>query len=115
MDTIEPQTPAEPMADQPAQSEMVGPDTSVNKIKLEGYFNVQSPSSEEAKALSEILRLMPFGDPTELLYAINQIENRIGTPKIGTSRLQHVYNYVALNSQIKNLERERDLYANTEQ
>ena len=67
-------------------------------------------NTQESKNLSEIARMLGTGDDVDLLWEIKSLENRIGTPPLGMSRLQHVYNFMRINSQITSLERERDLY-----
>jgi len=81
-------------------------------MKLEGFFGIQNPNGEEQKALGEITRLLDGNnmDVVDFLWEIKHTENRIGTPPLGTSRLQHVYNFIKINAQITDLERERDLY-----
>ena len=112
MDTIQPIAPQEARPDNAEASILTGQGGDIHAMKLEGYFGIQNPSGVEAKALGEITRLLDGNalDVVDFLWEIKHTENRIGTPPFGVSRLQHVYNFISINSQINKLERERDLY-----
>ncbi len=109
-DVIEPIAAPEPRPDNLAASELAGKSFDITEMKMKGYFGANNPTTEESKFLSEIARNLGTGDDVDLLWEIKNLENRIGTPPLGMSRLQHVYNFMRINSQIQGLERERDLY-----
>jgi len=112
MDKIEPVAQPEPMADIPQSAEQTGIGMDIHAMKLEGFFGIQNPSSEEQKSLSEMTRLLNGNnmDVVDFLWEVKNVENRIGTPPLGMSRLQHTYNFIKINSQILDLEKERNLY-----
>ena len=112
MDKLEPIAQPEPMPDIAPSAELAGHGADIVGMKLQGYFGTQNPSGEEQKSLDEITRLLDGNskDTVDFLWEIKNVENRIGTPPLGMSRLQHVYNFIKINSQILKLERERDLY-----
>ena len=109
MDTLEPRETKE-VVDAPAQSEHVGSSTDTLDLKLSGYFNIPYPTGSEKQILAEMKQIFGGGDETEVLWNIKNVENRVGNPPVGTSRLQHVYNFAKLNSQIGELEKQRDIY-----
>lgn len=109
MDVIEPTAPKEPQ-DLPTGSINNGFDPV--EYKIESYFRLQNLDTKDKEMVRELKSM--FGgdevDIVDLLWGIKNVENRIGTPQIGISRLQHVYNFAKLNHQIQSLEKERDLY-----
>lgn len=109
-DIIEPIAPREPTPETAPATELTNQATDLSMMKLEGFFGVQNPNTQDSKALSEISRMIGVRDDVDMLWEIKHIENRIGTPPIGMTRLQHVYNFISINSQIQGLEKERDLY-----
>lgn len=44
----------------------------------------------------------------ELLHQVRQLENRLGFPNLGERRIDKIYRYVKLQSQIENLTKSRD-------
>ena len=112
MDKIEPIAPVEARPDNAIATENTGASGNINDTQLQGFFGIQTPNNGEQKTLDEITRLLDGNsmDSVDFLWTIKNTENRIGTPPLGTSRLQHVYNFIKINSQIVDLERERDLY-----
>lgn len=110
MEIIEPNTAPEQKPDTPAPTSLQDQAADIEMMKLERYFGLANPSSEEAKFLNELRHIYQNPDIVEMLWEIKQTENRIGTPPLGMSRLQHLYNFSKINHQIKQLERERDLY-----
>lgn len=110
MDVIEPASP-KPVTEESALTGE-GRSVDVGSQQLTGYFELHSPNQEETNMISDLSQMLGFNidDPTEMLWKVRNIENRIGAPKIGTSRLQHLYNFVKLDSHIKGLEAQRDAY-----
>ena len=47
-------------------------------------------------------------DTISILRTLLSLENRIGTPRLGVSRLNHLYQYVKLDNQINALSMARD-------
>ena len=113
-DLIEPIAPQEETPETPAPTEVADQAADLNRMKMEGFFGVQNPNGQESQYISELSRMLGVGqrDIVDVLWDIKQTEHRIGTPPLGMSRLQHLYNYIKINSQITSLEKERDLYAN---
>ena len=112
MDIIEPVAPPAPKPERSNPSEPQGNVPSVARIKAQEFFGVQTPNQVESDILNDMVRLLDGDnkDPIDFLWEIKNLENRIGTPPLGVSRMQHIHNFVKLNSQINKLERERDLY-----
>jgi hypothetical protein len=106
---------AEPVEKAPEiapKDEMTGKAIEFQAMKVQSFFGVTEPTPAEAKILSEIVRVLggDTKEPGDLLWEIKNIESRIGTPPLGMSRLQHVYNFLSINSQIAKLEKERNAY-----
>lgn len=91
--------------------ELAGKLTELSKMQLQGFFGLTDMSPAEAKMLGELDTIIGKQD-AELLWEIRNIENRIGTPPLGMSRLQHVYNYLTIQKQITQLESRRNAYLN---
>ena len=111
-DRIQPTTPAPAKPDNPVPSEVSGRDISLARMKLDGYFGIQSPTTQDDKSLSEIVRILDGDkiDPVDFLWQLKSIEDRIGTPPLGVSRLQHVYNFIRIGAQIGELRKEQAAY-----
>jgi hypothetical protein len=92
--------------------ELAGKLAEVSKIQIQGFFGLNDLSPAESKMLSEMSTLFNGKQDADLLWEIRNIENRIGTPPLGMSRLQHVYNYLNIQKQITQLESKRDAFLN---
>ena len=108
-DIIEP-TQEKEVVDAPERAEHVGSANDLTDVRLSGFFNIDNPSNTEKQIITDLGCIFEGTDPAEMLLNLRNVENRIGYPQAGVSRLQHVYNFVKLNSQINSLERERDQY-----
>lgn len=84
----------------------------VSKIQIQGFFGLSDMTPAESKMLNEMSSLLEGKQDAELLWEIKNIENRIGVPPLGMSRIQHVYNYLSIQRQINQLEHKRDAYLN---
>jgi hypothetical protein len=77
---------------------------------LKDYFNVDEVTDGQKDKFEVIWKY--FGDEADgvgdLLYKMRQLENRLGSPAIGESRLTKMYNYVKISAQIKDAEKQRD-------
>ena len=73
---------------------------------------IYNPDGTQEKNLSEIVRIMggDSTDPVDFLMNVKNIENRIGAPPLGVSRLQHVYNFIRIEGQIGALRKEQLAY-----
>lgn len=110
MDVIEPKQPSESIEHAGPQGE--GRSVDVASQQLAGYFSINNPSGTDAEQIAEIGRILGFSmeNPAQLLWQMRNLESRIGAPQLGMSRLQHVYNYIKLDSQIRDLENLRASY-----
>jgi len=82
----------------------------MNFISLKGFFNVERPTVEEEEAMNWIygqFEKMGATDMSEILLGIRDIEKRMVTP-IGTPRAIAVKNYLKINSQIADLQGQRE-------
>lgn len=78
---------------------------------LAGFLGIEKPSDADSKQLETILNYFKDGKEmtqSELLNHVKQLELRLGTPAIGERRIDLIYRYVKLNSQIQGLEKERN-------
>lgn len=101
-----------PSTDVPAPDELAGKLAEISKIQIQSFFGINEMSPAESKMLSEMSTLMEGKQDADLLWEIRNIENRIGTPPLGMSRLQHVYNYLTIQRQINQLEHKRNAFLN---
>jgi hypothetical protein len=104
--------PVEISSDQSLKDELTGKAIELQAMKVQSFFGLEQPTQAESKSMSEIIRILDGQNKevADLLWEIKNLESRIGTPPLGMSRLQHVYNFLAINSQIKKLEKERDAF-----
>lgn len=101
----------EVVAEEPAKEVAKGSiTTEVANPALKDYFNMDQIGDATSRKFEDILAY--FGDKPEgvgeMLYMIRQLENRLGEPRVGESRLDKVHRYIKITSQIKDAEAERD-------
>lgn len=84
--------------------------TTTEYPQLKDYFNLESPSDAQKEKFAEIWEY--FGEESksigDLMYKMRNLENRLGSPAIGESRLQKMYNYIKISKDIKDDEKRRD-------
>lgn len=77
---------------------------------LKDYFGVDDVSDAQKAKFETIWK--HFSDEADsvgdLMYKLRQLENRLGSPAIGESRLTRIYSYVKISAQIKDAEKQRD-------
>lgn len=77
---------------------------------LKDYFNVDDVTDAQRDKFKVIWD--HFSDEAtsvgDLMYKLRQLENRLGGPAIGESRLTKLYSYVKISAQIKDDEKRRD-------
>ena len=77
---------------------------------LKDYFNVDDVTDAQRVKFETIWNY--FADEAkgvgDLLYKLRQLENRLGSPAIGESRLSKLHGYVKISAQIKDAELHRD-------
>lgn len=81
---------------------------------ISNYLGITDPS-DEAKAKIDAIAKYLRGDKKEyldidMLTDLKGTMFKLGNPPIGTSRLDFLYNYAKLDSQIKNLENQKQEY-----
>ncbi len=77
---------------------------------LKDYFNVEDVTDAQRAKFEVIWK--HFSDEADsvgdLMYKLRQLENRLGSPAIGESRLTRLHSYVKISAQIKDSEKQRD-------
>ena len=98
----------EEMADKPVEDGRVG--IKIDYPQLIDYFNLESPTNAQREKLATIFDHFSDESKTigELLYNMRILESRLGSPALGESRLQKMYNYVRITGDIKDKEQQRD-------
>jgi hypothetical protein len=84
-----------------------------NIRSIQGYFDVESPTTDEHKILSEIYRLTTGDGAVEMhqvLLFLRDIEHRLGATPLGERRINRVYNYLKVMDSMRDLEKEKALY-----
>lgn len=101
-------TDMEPEA--PAATKNVPVTDEVASPILKDYFNMDNVSDRSASRFKDIVAY--FGDKPEgageMMYMLRQLENRLGQPRVGESRLDVVHRYVKITNGINDSEKERD-------
>ena len=94
--------------DQPTDAGIQSP--KVDFPQLKDYFNIESPTDAQKVKFAEIWEY--FGEESktigDLMYKMRQLENRLGSPAIGETRMQKMYNYIKISKNIKDDEKRRD-------
>lgn len=84
--------------------------TTTEYPQLKDYFNVDSPSDAQKEKFAEIWEFFSEDSKTigDLMYKMRQLENRLGSPALGETRMQKMYNYIKISRSIKDDEQRRD-------
>jgi hypothetical protein len=98
----------EEIADKPVEDGRIG--IKIDYPQLIDYFNVDSPTNAQREKMATIFDYFADESKTigELLYNMRILESRLGSPALGESRLQKMYNYIRITSDIKDKEKQRD-------
>jgi len=98
----------EERVDQPVDHVRAG--IKIDYPQLTEYFNVESATDAQKDKIATIFDY--FADESksigDLLYKMRILESRLGSPLVGESRLQKMYNYVRITNDIKDKEKQRD-------
>lgn len=92
-----------PQNDKPQTTQTDQPTSEIGHLSIAQRFNVENPSSEDEKKLSEIWNYVKQNsgktDIPDLVWEVMHLENQIGTPRIGEARLDRIYRYCKLRRQ----------------
>lgn len=78
--------------------------------QLTEYFNVESATDAQKEKMATIFDYFAEESKNlgDLMYKMRILESRLGSPAVGESRLQKMYNYVRITKDIKDKEQQRD-------
>lgn len=98
----------EEMANAPVEDGRVG--IKIDYPQLTEYFNVESATDAQKEKIGVIFDYFAQESKSlgDLMYKMRILESRLGSPAIGESRLQKMYNYVRITGDIKDKEQQRD-------
>lgn len=82
------------------------------------YFGVEAISdrirSDVKSKINNILAYLNEKNPSaqigDLIYEIQNIENKLAVPPLGVRRFDHIFQYIELNRQVENLEKRKKNY-----
>ncbi len=80
----------------------------LNRIKLQQFFNFSKPSLREEDILNSLydyFEKQGLLSMDEVFMAINQMEQKLGATPLGQSRINQLWNYVKVLSQIQHYEK----------
>lgn len=79
---------------------------------LAGFLSITEPTAEQREQLKAVWAYAEASTEDKsvpsLLYAIQKIENRLSSPRLGETRLDKVYRYVKLQKQVDIATKMRD-------
>ena len=86
----------------------------VDAAPVYDYLNVDMKSKEQLDMANKLFDWAKNNadseDRADLLWALRDLRNRLGTPSYGISSLQHMYKYTVLQSEKRGIEKEMSLY-----
>lgn len=94
-------------ADAPVEAETRVDDRDM-VASVKSFFRIIEPTSEETEQLKAIQAYLRGKSDVEALTAIRHIENRLGMPRIGETRLGRVYDYIKAMRMVEEAEDYRD-------
>jgi hypothetical protein len=98
-----------PDIDVAAPTELTG-NVHVEFIQLRDFLGADEA---DKNVVTDIYKMIDGGrglDITDILWGINNVESKIGTPPLGVSRIQHLYNYLMIEEQINGLRKKQMAY-----
>lgn len=75
---------------------------------LHSMFSIVNPTTEEADMLKVVQEHFKDRNDVDTIVGVRSIENRVGAPKMGETRLSRVYQYIKANQQVQEAEKLRD-------
>jgi hypothetical protein len=83
-----------------------GTSDKVETLPLSGLLGIHDPGPRQQTQLKEIWDFLAekANGTGDLLHQFRHLENRMSPPRLGETRLGKVYNYVALQRQLKQTE-----------
>lgn len=92
-----------PTNDVPQTSQTDQPTNEIAHLSIAQRFGVENPNKQDDNKLAEIWDYVRQNsgktEIPDLVWEVMHIENQIGTPRIGESRLDKVYRYCKLRRQ----------------
>lgn len=83
-------------------------DSDMGLLYLQGVFDITLPAQvqkEQLKWIYDFYEKQGVSDINDVMYDIQDIRNRIGSPPFGVSVLSHTYQYLKVLSQMTQLEK----------
>jgi hypothetical protein len=77
-------------------------------LPLEKMLGLDDAKPQERQQVKEVWDHFKSDTTADKLYQIRSLENKLGVPRLGESRLGKIYNYVKMTQQIKELEDQRN-------
>lgn len=98
----------EEMANKPVEDGRLG--IKIDYPQLTDYFNLDTTTDAQREKIATIFDYFADESKTigDLLYNMRILESRLGSPALGESRLQKMYNYIKITKSIKDQEKQRD-------
>lgn len=108
MDITVENIPADEVGATPAQA--TAPSDTTTHLLLANRFNIDTPTKEEDGKLREIWQyaqsMTDSSDLQEILWQAIHLENTLGAPRLGESRLDKLYRFTKLKRQESQIQRE---------
>lgn len=71
------------------------------------FFEASDKHQEELRDIYEYVKQKSNGQPGDIIQKIEELQNRLGEPSIGTSRLAQLSNYVRINKNISDMMKQK--------
>jgi hypothetical protein len=79
-------------------------------LQLKGFFGVETGNQDTIRQIYDFIDGGRNLDIASIMWEIKNLESRIGVPPLGMSRLQHLTNYIKIESQIRSLQKQQLAY-----
>lgn len=109
MDRIEPAAGNE---QELVDGESIFPQKDTNVLALKGYFGIEHPTTAQEQKLVQLYELVTGGelhDMAQVLLFLRHTENKLGMTPLGTSRLDHVFQYLNIVGKIQDMTSYKEL------
>jgi hypothetical protein len=99
---------------QPKQDITQVANTELRALQLSGYFGThfEDMKGTEKNMLNTVLDWVgpETQDHVDVLWKVKSLENRLGVPPLGQSRLFHLYQFIKLENASQDLDRQKEAF-----
>lgn len=75
---------------------------------LHSFFNIVNPTNKETEMLLAIQDYFKGDSDVDTIVGLRNLENRLGSPKLGETRMSRIFQYIKAQNSVNEAEKLRD-------